>query len=213
MTPNEAAGLAKTDTQWPRWEVFKQDSEKKPHQAVGSVHAADAEHALLMARTVFARRPNAVSMWVAPADRIHSWTAEEIDNLAPTDVAGNSAGGSSGSLGSADATLTAQSGGSEHSPRFLVVVKSSNRRSMTFGDVRFEVQGATPRAALDVALSQLADETVLALWLVESAAVVRSDPEVADPWFGPATDKTYKQQSVYSSLATAKRDTERGMGR
>lgn len=28
------------DTQWPRWEVFKQDTPHKPHQAVGSVHAA-----------------------------------------------------------------------------------------------------------------------------------------------------------------------------
>ena len=43
------------DTQWPRWEVFKQDTPKKPHQAVGTVHATDPEHALLTARNVFAR--------------------------------------------------------------------------------------------------------------------------------------------------------------
>ncbi|MCX7601844.1 MAG: phenylacetic acid degradation protein, partial [Meiothermus sp.] len=66
------------DTQWPRWEVFKQDTPSKPHQAVGSVHAADPQHALLTARNIFARRPQAVSMWVARADDIFSWTKEEI---------------------------------------------------------------------------------------------------------------------------------------
>jgi ring-1,2-phenylacetyl-CoA epoxidase subunit PaaB len=49
-----------------RWEVFKQDAPGKPHQAVGSVHASDAEHALFTARTVFVRRPNAHSLWVVP---------------------------------------------------------------------------------------------------------------------------------------------------
>lgn len=205
-------GASAADTQWPRWEVFKQDSEKKPHQAVGSVHAADAEHALLMARTVFARRPNAVSIWVVAADAIRSWTAEELDGLDPS--SGSASGGNtSGSDSPANFAKPIAPIDSGHLPNYLVVVKSSNRRSMTFGDVRFEVQGATSRAALDVALSQLANETVLALWLVESSAVVRSDPEVADQWFGPATDKTYKQQSVYSSVAAAKRDTEKGLGR
>ncbi len=215
MTSDGVPVAATTDTQWPRWEVFKQDSERKPHQAVGSVHAADAEHALLMARTVFARRPNAVSMWVAPADRIHSWTAEELAglNVTPADLAGNGTRGSLGSHGSAAAASSAAPGANVRLASFLVVVKSSNRRSMTFGDVRIEVQGATPASALRSALARLGEEPVLAIWLVEAAAVVRSDPEVADPWFGPAVDKTYKQQSVYSSVATAKRDTERGMGR
>lgn len=180
------------DTQWPRWEVFKQDSDRKPHQAVGSVHAADAEHALLMARTVFARRPATVSMWVVPADRVHSWTAEELERLA---------------------AAPGEDPASPAPASYVVVVKSSNRRSMTFGDVRFGVQGTTPRAALGAALAQLANEPVLALWLVESDVIVRSHPEAADPWFGPALDKTYKQQSVYSSVATAKRDTDTGMSR
>lgn len=185
---NSQKSVQGADTQWPRWEVLKKDNERKPHQAVGSVHAADAEHALLMARTVFARRPAAVSMWVAPATRIHTFTAEELTRLpAATDV-------DTGPLG-----------------RYLVVVKSTNRRSMTFGDLKGEVEAASVSAALALALELAGDEPVLALWLIETDSVIRSEPDDADPWFGPAQDKTYKQQSVYSSRATASKDAAEGV--
>lgn len=176
------------DTQWPRWEVLKKDNERKPHQAVGSVHAADAEHALLMARTVFARRPAAVSMWVAPAAAIHAFTAEELEQLP-----------------------TAAENGTGPLSSYLVVVKSTNRRSMTFGDLKGEVEATSLRAALDRAIELAGEEPVLALWLVEADQVVRSEPADADPWFGPAQDKTYKQQSVYSSRATASKDAAEGV--
>ena len=42
----------------------------KVHQAVGSVHAADPQHALFTARSVFARRPAAVSLWAVREDDI-----------------------------------------------------------------------------------------------------------------------------------------------
>lgn len=173
------------DTQWSRWEVLKKDSERKPHQAVGSVHAADPEHALLMARTVFARRPAAVSMWVVPAERVHAFTAEELAQLDGHEQ---------------EATSTSAT------TDYLVVVKSSNRRSMTFGDLLGKVVGSTLGEAVTASLELAGAEPVLALWLIEAASVVRSEPEDADAWFGPALDKTYKQQSVYSSTATARRD-------
>ncbi len=186
---------APSDSQWPRWEVLKQDSERKVHQAVGSVHAADAEHALLMARTVFARRPSAVSMWVAPAARIHTWTAQEIESRAAEEAAVEPAGDEP----------------SAASQRYFVVRKSTNRRSMTFGDLVGEVVAPSLETALAQALEEFADEPILALWLVEADAVIRSDPEDSDPWFGPALDKTYKQQSVYSSRATTRKDTTKGV--
>lgn len=195
MSPAEqtpAAGSPAADTQWPRWEVLKQDSARKPHQAVGSVHATDPAHALLMARTVFARRPAAVSMWVAPATRIHSYTAEELAALERPATGGDPA---------------------TDPQRYLVVVKTTNRRSMTFGDLKGEVAGRTLADALAAALELTAGEPVLALWLIEADSVVRSEPEDADPWFGPAQDKTYKQQSVYSSTATARRDATEGVPR
>ncbi|HRN18575.1 MAG: phenylacetic acid degradation protein [Truepera sp.] len=181
------------DSQWPRWEVLKQDNERKAHQAVGSVHAADAEHALLMARTVFARRPSAVSMWVAPAACVHAWTAQELEGHAEAASAEPTP----------DETAAAQ--------RYYVVRKSSNRRSMTFGDLVGEVAAPTLQGALARALREFADAPILALWLIEADAVVRSDPAVADPWFGPALDKTYKQQSIYSSSAVARKDAEEGV--
>ena len=46
-------------TEWPRFEVIKQDTERSLPQMVGSVHATDPEHALLVARHVFVRRPSA----------------------------------------------------------------------------------------------------------------------------------------------------------
>ena len=188
QAPTPVHSTAGTDTQWPRWEVLKKDNERKPHQAVGSVHAADAEHALLMARTVFARRPAAVSMWVAPAASIHTFTAEELAQLPPA---------------------TDDHTGALHG--YLVVVKSTNRRSMTFGDLKGEVEASSVRAAVDRAIELAGEEPVLALWLVEAGSVVRSEPEDADPWFGPAQDKTYKQQSVYSSRATASKDAAEGV--
>ena len=42
-----------------------------PHEHAGSVHAADAEQALQNARDVYARRGEAVSIWVVPSARDH----------------------------------------------------------------------------------------------------------------------------------------------
>ena len=52
------------DSQWPLWEVFLQPPGGAPHEHAGSVHAVDAEAALQNARDVYARRGEAVSMWV-----------------------------------------------------------------------------------------------------------------------------------------------------
>ena len=64
--------------QWLPYQVFKQEREGAPFRNVGSVHAADAEMALLAARDVFARRPACNSLWVVPAAVILARTAEEL---------------------------------------------------------------------------------------------------------------------------------------
>jgi len=170
------------DTQWPRWEVFKQDTPSKPHQAVGSVHAADPEHALLTARNVFARRPQAVSMWVARADDIYSWTREEIlegFSKARTDT-GRALG------------------------RYLVFRKTSHKRSMTFVDYVGEVEARSPEEALERAQATFSDLEALAWWIVPAEKVYRSDPsqETVESWFAPARDKTYKQQQYYATVGS-----------
>lgn len=178
-----------TDTQWPRWEVFKQDSSNKPHQSVGSVHAADAEHALLNARDVFARRPKAVSMWVAPADTIFSlinkewtenpnWYEEMVDSDSPLQS-------------------------------FTLFRKANQRHSMTFVDYVGEVEATTPKQALQQAMTQFDDKPAFAWWVVPTQAIARSDADAVDSWFAPAATKTYKQQSAYG-LVSSRRKGKRG---
>ena len=58
------------DTQWHLWEVFVQPPQGAPHEHAGSVHATSAEQALENARDVYARRGEAVSIWVVPSDAI-----------------------------------------------------------------------------------------------------------------------------------------------
>ena len=58
------------DSQWPLWEVFTQGSKGEPFEHAGSVHAADAENALQNARDVYARRGEAVNLWVVPSAAI-----------------------------------------------------------------------------------------------------------------------------------------------
>lgn len=173
------------DTQWPRWEVFKQDTPSKPHQAVGSVHAADPEHALLTARNIFARRPQAVSMWVARAEDIYAWTQEEIAE--------------------AHGLKTESYAASVSSPsKYLVFRKTSHKRSMTFVDHVGEVEARTPEEALEQAQAQFTDAETLAWWIVPADKVYRSDPslEMVESWFAPAKDKTYKQQQYYATVGS-----------
>ena len=66
------------DTQWPLWEVFTQGTSGKPHEHAGSVHAPDAEIALQNARDVYARRNEAVNIWVIPSERIVASTPEDV---------------------------------------------------------------------------------------------------------------------------------------
>lgn len=68
-----------TDTQWPRFEVFQHNRPDGPHWNIGSVHAPDAEMALMNARDVFVRRPTCYSLWVVPAEAIFAMTDQELN--------------------------------------------------------------------------------------------------------------------------------------
>ncbi len=168
------------DTQWPCYEVFKQDSERKVHEAVGSVHAPDVEMALLAARNVFVRRPSAVSLWVVPEAAILSRTAEQLAAHPPV--------------------VPEEMGETE---TFLIFTKTSQRRSMTFVHYVGEVVANTAVSALAQAL-QRADfdpAEVFVWWVVPDTAVVRSDPADVESHFDPARDKTYRQQSAYGFVS------------
>src|SRR5580765_1529144 len=84
-TKQETAN-APRDSQWPLWEVFVQPPGGEPHEHAGSVHAVDAESALQNARDVYARRGEAVSIWVVRSGQI---TASTPDDMGPFFDPGN----------------------------------------------------------------------------------------------------------------------------
>ena len=53
--------------EWPLWEVFVRSKQGLEHKHCGSLHASDAQHALQMARDVYTRRQEGVSIWVVPS--------------------------------------------------------------------------------------------------------------------------------------------------
>jgi ring-1,2-phenylacetyl-CoA epoxidase subunit PaaB len=54
------------------WEVFIRSKQGLEHKHCGSLHAADAKQALAMARDVYTRRQEGVSIWVVAAQDIHA---------------------------------------------------------------------------------------------------------------------------------------------
>jgi ring-1,2-phenylacetyl-CoA epoxidase subunit PaaB len=56
--------------EWPLWEVFVRSKQGLEHKHCGSLHAVDAQQALQMARDVYTRRQEGVSIWVVPSTQI-----------------------------------------------------------------------------------------------------------------------------------------------
>ncbi len=69
-------GTANGPREWPLWEVFLRSKQGLEHKHCGSLHAADALQALQMARDVYTRRREGVSIWVVPSGAI---TASQPD--------------------------------------------------------------------------------------------------------------------------------------
>lgn len=57
-----AIGVA--NAEWPLWEVFVRSKAGLDHKHCGSLHAADAKMAIQLARDVYTRRQEGVSLWV-----------------------------------------------------------------------------------------------------------------------------------------------------
>lgn len=174
------------DTQWPRYEVFKQDTSKKRHEAIGSVHAPDSELALLNARNVFGRRPNAVSMWVVPETAVFTMTAEELEDNPDWY-----------SEAISDAPVQT----------FHIFNKQSQRRAMAAVTHVGTIGAQTAVQALHEAVrsGNFADGVVYLWWVVPETAVTRSSDDDVASMFAPAKDKTYRQQSHYGFVGPSKR--------
>ncbi len=70
---------SRTRREWPLWEVFVRAKRGLSHNHVGSLHASDADMALRMARDVYTRRSEGVSIWVVPATVITASSPDEKD--------------------------------------------------------------------------------------------------------------------------------------
>ena len=179
------------DTQWPRWEVFKQDRPDKPHEAVGTVHAPDAEIALLNARDVFVRRPQAYNIWVAPESAVFKMTAYELETI----------------------PNWWEEALSDDAPveTYYIFNKQTQRRSMVAVTHVGEVQARSPREALKKAIDsgEFVKKTAYAWWVVPASAVTSSREEDVISMFEPARDKTYRDQSYYTGGVFARRSQRR----
>lgn len=163
--------------------VFQQEAKGKPFLHNGTVHAPDIEMALLNARDVFARRPEASAMWVVPAEAIYTQTREELATGVPShQVTGQ---------------LT---------DYFVFGKFSEQAQCSRIG----EVSAASPQAALAAALEKYGDQAPLWWWVFPASAVVKSGADEADSMFAPAREKTYKDQAEYPVVTMMRQIRARG---
>ena len=78
---NNSASNPTSDNQWPLWEVFVRPKQGLEHKHCGSVHASDAAQALQIARDIYTRRLEGVSIWVVPSAQITASQPEEKAEL------------------------------------------------------------------------------------------------------------------------------------
>lgn len=63
--------------EWPLWEIFIRSKAGLDHKHVGSLHASDAQMAIEMARDVYTRRQEGVSIWAVESANIHASNPED----------------------------------------------------------------------------------------------------------------------------------------
>lgn len=70
-----------TIQEFPLFEVFIRSKQGLEHKHCGSLHAADAQQALQMARDVYTRRMEGVSIWVVASAQITASLPEDKDEM------------------------------------------------------------------------------------------------------------------------------------
>jgi ring-1,2-phenylacetyl-CoA epoxidase subunit PaaB len=76
---SDSAGQTKPvrQDQLPLFEVFVRSKQGLEHKHCGSIHAADPKMALRMARDVYTRRQEGISIWVVPSSAITASVPED----------------------------------------------------------------------------------------------------------------------------------------
>jgi ring-1,2-phenylacetyl-CoA epoxidase subunit PaaB len=177
----------RSDTQWPRYQVFQQQREGAPHQDVGSVHAPDPELALYNARDVFVRRPNCVSLWIVPAPAIFSKTAEEIE---------------------AEMEDLREKASVQGKPKtYHIFSKTKSAGTATFHS---SIAAASPESALLNTLeAQERKKTAFVWWVVPADQVHETSGEDIESMFSPALDKPFRLSTDFHTHSFM-RDIKKG---
>lgn len=170
-----------TDTQWPRFVVFLQPAVNEPHQYVGSVHAPDAEMALLNARDVFVRRPECTSLWIVPANAVLAKTVEELKQESLSEPY--------------DSSLPRET--------YHIIQKLTHKGTFVY---RRDMEASSPQDAM----KQAAESPALATWVFPARCVKRSEPDDAAPMFAPAHDKTPFRDQAEFRITTTMQQIKRG---
>lgn len=186
--------------QWPQYEVFKQERPDGPFRNVGSVHAPDAELALMNARDVFARRPACLALWVVPAAVILRRTVEELMaqrglSLSLWERLGEGSSGSAAEQGSGG------SGEKEQSIQYAVFIKQSDRQAMTYVEYVGQVEAHSSEEALSLAVAAFNTPPGTVWWVCPAREIIRSDPAEL-PGFDAATSKLFRMPNQYRTVFT-----------
>ena len=82
--PAENEYTTKTELdQWETYEVFHQSSRGAQHVHVGSVHAPNADMALLFGKEQYARRMKCVNLWVVRTANVTATSYDDSDMFEP----------------------------------------------------------------------------------------------------------------------------------
>lgn len=79
---DEQKSTVQPDEYWATYEVFHQAKRGKHHTHVGSLHAPDAEMALVFAKEQYGRRGTCVNLWVVKTTDIFAFHQEDEDMFA-----------------------------------------------------------------------------------------------------------------------------------
>lgn len=182
------------NTQWPRHYVFEQPAPGEPLIHAGSVHAPDGEMALLIARDVFARRPERVAMWMVRDQEIFSRTKEQIEAAPlggrPPLKASPAPGGAAGA--------------------FQIFAKVSHKGVCIH---QGEVAAANPEQALLLAMAKF-PLAAMVWWVIPDVALVKSDPAETGLLYESTPGKIYRHENHYHvrtmMMEARKREQEAG---
>jgi ring-1,2-phenylacetyl-CoA epoxidase subunit PaaB len=166
--------MDQTETQWPRYQVFVQEKPGAPHLDYGSVHAPDHEMALYNARDVFVRRPECINIWVVPADKIFTKTAEELEVCQP---------GTDASTSQEDTHETYQ--------------VFQKQRSAGTHQLVGQVEAGSPSAAMAAALEKYQDTKPFSWWVFSARMIFKSEVEDVESMFAPAREKKFRMATDF----------------